>query len=373
MIRLTRRLQTLLCLSLLLCLAGNGCRPPGAKPKEESKEENPKKKGEAVPVEVSPLETGQIEAVIQSSNYLEAEDTVKVMARTSNFVKELLVEEGDKVEKDQVVIRLVDTEQQLTLLKAKSQTEKAREDFRRQEGLFTQELISEKEYSEARYNLEQLEIAAKEAQRQVDYTVVKAPISGTVTSRLVNIGDQVNNNQHLLDLVDFDSIVVRVYIPEKHIPRLSVGQKARVFSSAIPGRRFEARIIRIAPVVEAKTGTIKVTLGFTDPGSLRPGMYVDAELITQVLEDVVLIPKVALVYDNDRTYVFRLKEDLTVEKVEVVSVIEDREHVHPKEGFAKGEQIVTTGQNGLKDGSSVRLPGAPEEPEEKDAEKKEAD
>ena len=65
-----------------------------------------------------------------------------------------------------------------------------------------------------------------------NYTKIKAPISGTITSRLVNLGDQITNNQQMFDIVDFDSMVARVYLPEKHLPMLKVGQKANIQSQA---------------------------------------------------------------------------------------------------------------------------------------------
>lgn len=349
-----------LCLGLILFA---GCKPPGEHKKPDEAKDKKKQKVQAVPVEVAPLELGTIESVIKTSNYLEAEDTVQVMARTANFVKTLHVEEGDKVKKGQVLLELIDTEQRLSLKKALNQLQKAKDDYARQEKLFKDELISEKEYSESRYNLEQLDIAAQEAQREVDYTTVEAPISGTITSRLTKIGDQVTNGKHIFDIVDFNSIVTRVYIPEKHLPKLSIGLRARVFSASLSDQQYEAEIIRISPIVEARTGTVKVTLGFKDAGLLRPGMYVDAELVTEVRKDVILIPKRAIVHDNDQTFVFRLKEDRTVSKVLLKTEIADRDFVLPESGFEAGEEIVITGQNGLKDGSKVRLPGDPEESE----------
>ena len=104
------------------------------------------------------LETGPIESTLKSSWYLEAEEMVTVLARTSNRVKELLVEEGDEVIKDQVLARLEDQEQRTAVDKARNQVEKMAAEFVRVKKLFDQSLISEKEYTDVQFEVRQLEL-----------------------------------------------------------------------------------------------------------------------------------------------------------------------------------------------------------------------
>ena len=89
--------------------------------------------------------------------------------------------------------------------------------------MFKQQLISEQVYNDATYELDQLKISIEDAERELSYTEVRAPIAGTITARMVNLGDQVQINQHLFDIVDFDSIVARVFVPERHLDQLRRG------------------------------------------------------------------------------------------------------------------------------------------------------
>ena len=98
---------------------------------------------------------------------------------------------------------------------------------------FEKELISEEVYNNATYEVEQLRLAVEDAERELSYTEVRAPIDGTITERLVQVGDNLNVGQHLFNLVDFDSIVARIYIPEKELPRLKVGLEARVTTQGL--------------------------------------------------------------------------------------------------------------------------------------------
>jgi membrane fusion protein (multidrug efflux system) len=219
-------------------------------------------------------------------------------------------------------------------------------------------LIPEQTFNESTYELEQLELAHEEARRALSYTEVRAPIAGTVTRRLVGVGDHVTINQHLFDLVDFDSIVARVHVPEKELARLAVGQPVRVAAPALGGREFAGRVERLSPVVDPQTGTIKVTIDVPPQQGIRPGMYVDVALVTAVHPEALLVPKKALVYDADQLFVFRLQPDgKRVERLRLVPRLEDRAHVEPAGGLAPGDKVVVAGQAGLKDGAVVRLAG----------------
>lgn len=315
---------------------------------------------EAVPVEVATLAGGEIEAVLRFSTNLEAESAVEVYSEAARRVVDLRVEEGDRVAKGQILVRLQDEEQKTSLARVEMQLARASREYDRQKRLYAQELISEQAFNDATFELEQLELAEEEARRQLSYTEVRSPIAGTVTARRVNRGDHVTVNQHLFDIVDFGSIVARVYVPEKELPRLASGLAARITAPALGEEVYAGRIDRLAPVVDPKSGTVKVTVALPDAGRMSPGMYVDVVLITDKVPDALLVPKRALVYDNDQIFVYRLTGGDRVERVRVRPVLEDRDFVQPAGGLAAGDRVVVAGQAGLKDGAQVRLlPGSP--------------
>lgn len=318
-------------------------------------------KDESVPVEVAALGRGAIEEVLRFSTNLEAEQAVGVYSQAARQVVELAVEEGDRVAKGQVLVRLQDDEQQTQLAKVQGQLAKARREYERQKNLWAEKLIPEQTFNDATYELEQLQLALEEAERQLSYTVVRAPIAGTITHRMVNLGDQVTVNQHLFDLVDFDSLVARVYVPEKELPKLRTGLPARITAPALGGAAYRGVVQRLAPVVDARSGTVKVTVDIPEWQGLRPGLYVDVALVTDTLEDALLVPKRALVYDRDQTFVYRVVdagdgEGPTVERIPVEAALEDQGFVQPAgDVLAAGDRLVIAGQAGLKHGAKVRV------------------
>jgi membrane fusion protein (multidrug efflux system) len=322
----------------------------GEDDEEESKEE-------AVPVEVRELSVGPIESVLAFSANLEAESQVKVVAEAARQVTQLLVEEGDRVRRGQVLLRLQDDEQRSALAKVKSQVDKADREYARQQRLFEQELISEEEFTNASYERDQLHISQADAERELSYTEVRAQISGTVTQRMVAIGDQVQIGQELFELIDFESIVARVYVPEKHITELRTGLPAQVSAQAAPGLDYTCSVKRIAPIIDPKSGTVKVTVDVGARKGLRPGMYVDVNLITATHNEAVLIPKRAVVYDNDQMFVYRMKGEDRVERVFIEPRLTDKFNVEPVSGLDAGDRVVVAGQAGLKEGALVKLTG----------------
>lgn len=309
-------------------------------------------------MEVATLKKGHIQATLKASTHLEAEESVQVFSRTSNHVKELLVEEGDGVKKGELLLVLENAEQENTLEKAKVQHEKALREFERQKSLYEQSLISEQAYSDAQFELKQRKLSLEEAQQQYDYTQIRAPIAGTITERVVNLGDYVKPNQHLFSLVDFNSLVAYVYLPEKNLPQLAVDQPCRLVNTALGSKPFKGRVKRISPVVDPQTGTFKVTISAPNQGYLRPGLFIETRIILETHEDALLIPKQALVYDEDQLYVYRLDpthNPPTAHRVLVEPLLTDPVHVEPAHSFDSGDLVVIGGQTGLKEGAAVRI------------------
>ena len=353
------------CLAFLLLLTLAGCSGGGEVERTwaEGAGNEDERPEEAVPVDVIALERGTIESALRFSSTLEAERDVQVLAEAQRRVVELRVEEGDNVRAGALLIRLQDDEQRSALTKAEIELRQATREFNRQKSLFEQNLVSEQVFNDAASVFDQAEIAVDDARRNLTYTEVRAPFAGVVTERMVNVGDFVTLNQPLFRIIDFDSIVARIYVPQKELPSLAPELAARITADAVGGESLVGTVDRIAPVVDPGTGTVKVTVAIPRQQGLRPGMYVEVELVAAVHDDALLLPKRAVVYDNDQLFVFRLADERRVERIKIEALLEDVNNIEPSSGLEEGDEIVVAGQASLKDGALVRLPGDPE-PEE---------
>lgn len=348
--------RTSLLFALALLVLAPGCNRDSAAANRGLKETDP---DAPVPVETVTLETGTIEDTLRLSATLHAEMQVQVLARTAGQVTARAVEEGDVVKANDVLVRIEADEQSAAITRIEADLAVARKNHQRQQQLHEQGVVSEQSLENAQAEVDRLELARRDARRSLGHTVVKAPIAGTVTRRLVKFGDLVVPNQPLYEIVQLDTLITDVFVPEKDIQRVQVGGVARLSSPSSGQALPDGRVERIAPIVDPRSGTVKVTIDLPDSADLRPGMFVDVHLVVASDDEALLLPRQALVYDNDQPYAFKLVDSDRVERVAVEVAIEDRDFIKPAGGFADGDRVVVAGQIGLKDGAQVEASAAP--------------
>ncbi|MBN2287717.1 MAG: efflux RND transporter periplasmic adaptor subunit [Candidatus Glassbacteria bacterium] len=310
----------------------------------------------AVPVEISPVKRGDVHDYILQNATVDTEEGVDVHARVAGLVERLNVEEGDRAARGTVLCRLEDDDYRLARDKAKVNYDKQRADFLRLKDMHEKQLTSTQEFEDARFKLEQARIDRETAELNLERTRIAAPIDGVVTSRYIRQGELVDMTRPLFRIVDIKEKIVVVHIPEREIGRLRQGQQAYLSTDNLPDRRFEASVKRLAPAVDAETGTFKVTLGLTDPeNTLRPGMFVSVHIVTETHRNALMIPKVALVYENGSPYAFFVEQDTLTRRVRLETGFSDEDHVEVLSSVAESDRVVVVGQNGLKDGARIRV------------------
>jgi membrane fusion protein (multidrug efflux system) len=151
-----------------------------------------------------------------------------------------------------------------------------------------------------------------------------------------------------------------VRVPERHVAQLAPGQAVRLDADALPAP-IDARIERLAPVVDAATGTVKVTVAVENAVSLRPGAFVEVDIVTEVHEDALVIPRSALVAEGRRWLVYRASASGdTVAAVEVVLGYEEGDRVEVTGTVGEreldvGDEVVVLGASALSDGAPILI------------------
>ena len=323
------------------------------KPTPKAKNQKPRV-AEGVPVKVSVVGTGKISQHVLYSATVEAEETVDIYARGSGLVRRVLVEEGAQVREGQVMIELVDDELKLNEAEAKLAFQKQENQLRRKEELFNRQLLAKEEYEDLKINVEQSKIRWERAQLSLNYAHVRAPVSGVISKRSVKLGDRIGASTKLYEMVNLSRLIAYVHVPGQGMHNLAIGQPALVTTDFLPGTNFQGKILRISPV-DPGSGTFKVTLELKSKKQLlRPGMFINAHIVTATHPRAVLVPKRAVVYDDGLPHLF-VVSDSTVNKVRFEMGFDDTEFVEVLAGVKKGDQIVVVGQNGLKDKAKVRI------------------
>ena len=310
---------------------------------------------EHIPVEVTVITRGDISNYILLSSNLETEIMADVYSRAQGIVQKIFIEEGQWVKKGQIMLTLEAKEYELSEQKAKIDYQQQLSNFKRLEAMHEKSLLSNEEFEKAKYTLQSSEIQWKEAQLNLDYMQIRSPISGRVGERLAKIGKRIQPTDKLFSVVDNSQVIAVVYVPEKNLNQLKIGQRVVVSSDHLQGKTFTAWIKRISPVVDPSSGTFKVTIGVKNKGNaLRPGMFVNARIILDTHTDVVLIPKTAVVYENEYMNVFIVRDNVA-HKIRLEPGYEDNEKIESLKDIEEGDKIVVIGQAGMKDKSKVNI------------------
>jgi membrane fusion protein (multidrug efflux system) len=308
----------------------------------------------AVPVETATVERRDISAFIETHGTLEAENEVDLVGRVSAPIVELAAEEGMAVRRGQLLARLDDAELRSRLEISRVALAEAELAWERAQQLNDSQLISPEEYEQDRTRYETARAQLEGDQIQIGYSEVRAPFTGLIVARYVDFAEQISPGTPLFRLSDFDPLLCPIQVPERDLSRLEIGQSSYLEVEAWPAERFEAEVLRIRPVVDAATGTVRVTLAVEGRNKLRPGMFADVYVEIDRRQGTLVMPKSALSVDSigDTVYV---AADGVANRREIELGFAEGDSVEAVSGLEEGEQVVVVGQDGLSDGTPVQI------------------
>lgn len=332
----------------LLALAA--CQPGGAK--DKAAEETP-----PIPVDASLIDSAPLVAAYRGTATLSAEGAATVVARTAGVIEVIAVEEGDRVQTGAILARL-DTERlQLEADRAKAQLDKLIADVARAERVHARGLISNEQYEQLRFERDATKAAFDLAALSVREAVIRAPFSGVISRRHIKTGNMISVGSPAFDLVKLEPLEAELYVPERDLGKLKPGHAATLQVDAYGERVFDGRVARVSPVVDAATGTVKVTVEMT-PGQteLKPGMFGRVEIAYDRREDAIRVPAAAVLTEDARATVF-VVEDGHARKRNISLGYQDGGYYEVIEGLSVGNAVVTTGQSNLRDNARVTVVG----------------
>ncbi len=337
-------------LASLILLAGCGSRA-GDDGKKEDEAPPP------VTVEAVPATPRAMAASYSGSASLEARAEAQVVAKTSGVALQVLVEEGDVVRAGQVLVRIDADRARLNLAQADVQVKKLEANFRRASELVKQQMVSVGDHDQLRFDLENARAMLRMAQLELSYTNVTAPISGVVASRSIKPGNFVQINTPIIRIVDNSRLEATLNVPERDLTTLRAGLPVRMQVDALAGKTFEGVVDRIAPVVDAGSGTFRVVCAFDpDDGALQPGMFARIGIDYDSRGAALAIPRTALLEDDGEPAVYVVRDGKAV-RTAITTGYVDGGFIEVRDGLAEGERVVTAGKVALRDGSAVQVIG----------------
>jgi membrane fusion protein (multidrug efflux system) len=196
--------------------------------------------------------------------------------------------------------------------------------------------------------------AAGLARARLEKTGIRAPFAGVLGLRKISVGEYVTPGQALVNLENLQPIKVDFRIAERYLSKLQTGQQIEIGVDSLPGRSFTGEVTAIDPRVDPESRSVAVRARTPNQDrALHPGQFARVRLIVDRRRDAIVIPEQALVPQGEEYFVFKVVEGRAV--MSQVSIGQRRAgQAEIVEGLAKGDVVVTGGQQKIRDGAPVQ-------------------
>ncbi|MCE7033318.1 efflux RND transporter periplasmic adaptor subunit [Lysobacter sp. GX 14042] len=326
---------------------------------------------EAVPVTSTEVSLQPWNDTVRALGTVKARESVTVTAKVSETVEKVHFESGEVVVAGAPLVTLSGERQQAELAEAQAQAAEAGQLYRRLAELDSSQLIARSQLDTQRATRDTAQARVEQIRAQLADRVVRAPFSGVLGTRQVSPGALVTPGTVIATLDAINRVFVDVPVPETVLSSLGVGQKLVALSAAWPDQVFEGVVEHIDTRIDPATRAITLRGAFANPEhQLRPGMLMQVTVVRPSREALV-VPEISVVQVGSSSYVFRLRDDDTVERADVVVGNRVQGRAEIIDGLEAGDRIVVDGTGKLRAGMPVDAtpvtgapaPAMPESPE----------
>ena len=355
-------------------------------------------------VEAEKTVPGSVANELITHGTLESEAMADITPEAGGVVTDILVEEGDAVRQSQVLAILSNPSLEAGSDRAQVELSQARRRFQQSKLLHEQGAISDSEFLEAQDAFNIASTSFREASRSRGFTQLASPIDGTVAIRDVRIGELASGASRAFQVVDLNRLRVIVNLAERDLAYLDVGQTVSLAGAYDEEARATGTVLRVSPVVDEATGTVRVTIAVSSSaqGRLRPGQFVEVRIEVDRHTEVLTIPRRAIQWKDGSPIAWRVidkpededndedDEDESAKENFFASLFKDEESTDTEEadpwagvprriverinlnvgytdakfaeisgGLEEGDLVVTVGGDNLRPNAEVKLPGDP--------------
>lgn len=349
-----------------------------------------------VPVRLTEVGSGDFHIELKALGTVTALNTVNVRSRVDGELVKVFFEEGQLVKAGDLLAQIDPRPYQVALQQAEgtlaqnqAQLKNAEIDLARYQGLYAEDSIAKQTLDtqqalvgQYRGTVKSNQAAVAEARLNLDFTRIRAPISGRLGLRQVDLGNLVRSSDTtpLVVITQVEPIAVNFTLPEKDLPpvlaRVRDNQQLRVeaWDRGEQQRLAEGELHSLDNQIDVATGTVKLKARFANAGEqLFPNQFVNVRLRVETRQQATLIPSAAVQFGARGTFVFVLGEGDKVQIRDVRIAASDGATSLVEEGVKVGERLVLEGIDKLKDGSQVQVignePGALAQPQAQAAQK----
>ncbi|KAA8482611.1 RND family efflux transporter MFP subunit [Arcticibacter tournemirensis] len=308
----------------------------------------------AVAVKTETAKTGTVDLDFSANGNFAANQDLTLSAENSGRVTRITVDEGDHVQRGQVVARIDDELLSVEAQAAQANYQNAVRDLERYESSFKTGGVTQQQVDAMRLNVRNALARVQTAKRKSNDADIKAPISGIVNKRFIEKGSFVSPGTQLFEIVDLSKLKLKVTANETQVVNLKVGDRVKITSKVFPEKEFTGKISFIAPKADNSLNfPVEIEVSNNSGNELKAGMYGTAVFDLPQQRPVITVPRTAFAGSVNSNKVFVL-DGSTARSRNVTPGRIAGERVEILEGLKEGETVITSGQVNLTDGTQVQ-------------------
>ena len=311
-------------------------------------------------VEITPIEAETFVEEIRLTSVAMASQDVMIEAEENGRIVELFADRGDTVREGAPIAKIDDAILRAQVGQARAAAELAQQTWERRKRLFEEEQVgSEIAYLEARATARQTAASLEGLEERLARTIVRAPFSGILDERHVDVGTMVGPGKTVGRIVDLTPIKVFAGVPERYASNVHAGAAATLRFEALGDETFTSWIRYVGATINPRSRTFPIEIELPNAdGAIKPEMVASMSIIRQQVEDAIVVPQDALIRVEDGYVAFVTVDRGGVEIAEVRQLVlgpTRRNLVVVEEGLNVGENLIVVGQKSVADGDRVNL------------------
>jgi len=322
--------------------------------KNENSENEIGKKIVSLTADLKIIKPESLQSKIFTNGTLIGNEEVLLRSESSGKVTSIFFEEGKKVNKGDLLLKINDEELQATLKKNILKVEFAKDKEFRARQLLEKQLTSQQEYDIVLNELNSLKADIEFTNAQISKTEIRAPFDGIIGLRSVSIGSYITPQIQVASIQSINPIKIDFAVPQKYYSEIKEG---KIIEFSIPSFKkiFTGKIYAIEPKIDQTTRTILVrAIAQNNSGFLLPGAYVEINIILENMANAMLIPTDALVPDIEGEKVFMYKNGKAVPR-NVSTGIRTEENIQIINGLEMGDTVIVSGIIQLKPNMGIKI------------------
>ena len=311
-----------------------------------------------IPVETVEVVDGTFDDYVRLTGTVEALEDAIISSETSGRVLSIQ-QRGAYVEEGETIAQLDDRLIKAQYNAAKASFDFARDSYERLERLYADSIVTTQDFDNARTQLDQARSQLNQAEKQLEDASISAPFTGRIVSRLINTGELIGPGQPVARLVSSERVRIVTGVPERYTGEITEGTESDIFLRALGTGAIKANITYAGSVIDPETRTYAAEIEIDNPDDLvKPDMIADLQIKRATLDGVILLPRTAVLRNEEGSSVFRSSEEngrKIAELVTVETAAASGPFIQIVSGIEIGDEVVVSGMRTLSSGDELNV------------------